>query len=504
MILSSLARTALALAVLVPLAAAQEGAPARTPSGAQRSALASLEATRVKQQALATRIWEWAELGLREERSALALIAFLEAEGFTIERGPSGMPTAFIASWGSGAPVLAFLSEYDALPELSQVAEPRLEARVAGAGGHGCGHNLFGVASAAAGVALKAAMQAQRLGGTVRIYGTPAEEQGLGKTFLVRDGRFDDVDACLSWHPAHRNAVLVQASKALRSFEITFHGRAAHASAAPWEGVSALDGLEAFCAGVNLLREHFPETARVHYVITEGGAAPNIVPARARLWGFVRADDWKEQDKVFRHVAAIAEGADRMAWGEEYGDAQRGFRACEIDVLSGLYEYNVNRALAARMHRAFELVGAPAYSESEQEFGKNLQRAFGLSPKGYPTDVLPFDPQAPPIPGGSTDVANVSWVTPTADVSVATWPFGVPAHSWASTAASGAPGGYRAMHTAAQVLALTAAELLEDPDALREMREELQRARERFDYGPPVPKEATPRLPWHERGGVKK
>ncbi|MFT7462648.1 MAG: aminobenzoyl-glutamate utilization protein B [Pseudohongiellaceae bacterium] len=364
-----------------------------------------------------------------------------------------------------------------------------------GAPGHGCGHNLFGSGSVGAAIALKAAMETHDLPGTVRIFGTPAEEHGIGKVFLVRDGWFDDVDACLSWHPANQNEVSLQPSKALRSFEVTFFGRSAHAAGAPWHGVSALDAVEAFTTGVNLLREHMPETARTHYVVSDGGEAPNVVPSKASVWLFTRGEDWPEQEEVYQHVLACVRGADLMSWGEEHGDGQAGYRPPQVDVFTGLYHYNPNEALARLMHDNLTLVGPADYTEAHHNFAKELQRGFGIEPVGMHAEITPFDPAAPPLPGGSTDVANISWVCPTIDLSVANWPMGIPAHSWASTAASGSDAGRQAMIVAAKVLACAGIDVLTNPTAVSAMAEEFAVSSASFPYVDPLGPDAVPSLP---------
>ena len=485
----------LAPAAGVPL---QDGALAWTAE--KRTAAAAVEARAETLVAASRRIWEYAELALKERRSSELLAELLEAEGFQVERGVSDMPTAFVASFGQGRPVVAYLAEFDALPGLSQKVASEAEALVPGAGGHGCGHNLFGAGSVGAGIALKEAMQAHGLKGTVRVYGTPAEEQGIGKVFMVRDGLFADVDACLSWHPSDKNEVSVQPSKALRSFEVTFYGRSAHASGAPWKGVSALDAVEAFETGINLLREHMPETARIHYIVSEGGQAPNVIPARARVWLFTRGKDWPEQEQVFHHVLKILEGADLMAWGEEHGLVENGYRAPEIDMFTGLYHYNPNHAAARALHANLVLVGAADYTEEEDDFARRLQAAFDLEPVGMHAVVDPFDPDAAPEPGGSTDVANISWVCPTIDLSVANWPVDVPAHSWASTAASGSSAGFKAMLVAAKVLAAAGIDVLADPELVQAMRTELEAQAKEFPYVSPVGSDVRPSLPTHMRG----
>ena len=466
---------------------------------AKRTAAGAVDARAAALTEASTRIWELAEIALKERESSGLLAALLEAEGFEVERGVSDMPTAFVATYGEGPPVVAYLAEYDALPGLSQTVSPTLEARIPGANGHGCGHNLFGAGSVGAGIALRRAMEEHGLPGTVRVYGTPAEEHGLGKVFMVRDGLFDDVDACLSWHPSNKNEVSVQPSKALRSFEVTFHGRSAHAAGAPWKGVSALDAVEAFETGVNLLREHMPETARIHYVVTDGGQAPNVVPALARVWIFTRGEDWAEQEQVFRHVEKIVEGADLMAWGEEHGDAEAGWRPAEMEVFTGLYHYNPSHAAARAMHANLVLVGPAAYTDEEHAFARRLQTAFDVEPEGMHAEIEPFDPGAPPEPGGSTDVANVSWVCPTIDLSVANWPMEIPAHSWASTAASGSTAGKKAMLVAAKVLACAGVDVLTDPELVRALHAELEEKAADFPYVSPVAPDQVPALPSHLR-----
>jgi aminobenzoyl-glutamate utilization protein B len=492
----------LLLLAFAPFFQSAADAAARAPADwtpAKKAAAATIDRDTAALTAMSQQIFGFAELALSETRSSELLASYAEQHGFKVERGVAQMATAWVATWNSGAgPTIGVLAEFDALPSLSQVGgSPKQEAVAAGGSGHGCGHNLFGVAATAAAVALKEAMTAQKIAGTIKLYGTPAEEQGLGKIYMVRDGLFDGVDACLSWHPADKNEVDLQPSKACLSFEVTFHGRSAHASAAPWDGVSALDAVESFEHGVNLLREHMPETARIHYVVTEGGKAPNVIPNRARVWMYVRGKEWREAEKVYAHVEKCIDGADRIAWGEEHGVAAVGYKAPEIVRLSGLYEYNINFAGSEVLQRNLELVGVPAFSDDEQQFARALQSAFGAKPQGFSTAITPFSRDRAPEPGGSTDVANVSWVTPTVELRVATWPQEIPAHSWASTAASGSAGGYRAMAIAAKVLAATGLDCLTDQDALAAMKREFAKSRETFDYSPAVRPTDVPSVPSH-------
>ena len=456
------------------------------------------------------KIFGFAETALTETQSSKTLADLAEQAGFTVTRGVAGMATAWVASWSckpapnstetAPGPTIGVLAEFDALPSLSQKAAcATKEPLVDGAPGHGCGHNLFGVASLAAAVAMKDALQAEPHACTIKLFGTPAEEQGIGKIFMVRDGLFDGVDACLSWHPSDKNEVHLQPTKACISFEVTFFGRSAHASAAPWDGVSALDALEAFEHGVNLLREHIPETGRMHYVVTEGGKAPNVVPNRARLWMYVRGKDWPEAEKIYAHVEKCVTGGDLMAWGEEYQLASAGYRAPEIVRLSGQYEYNINFAGSEVMQKEFERIGVATYSEAEQTFAHQLEESFGAPSLGFSTTITPFDRNRVPEPGGSTDVANVSWTVPTVELRVATWPQKIPAHSWASTAASGSDGGYRAMLTSAKVLAATGLDFITDPAARARMKAEFDASRKSFHYSPAVRPEDKPLLPTNMR-----
>ncbi len=469
---------------------------------AKKAAADSIDKNAERCVSTSRQIFDLAETALTETKSSALLAALAESNGFKVERGVSQMETAWVATWssGSGGPTIGVLAEFDALPSLSQKAGVATkEPIVEGQPGHGCGHNLFGVAATAAAIALKDAMGAEKIAGTIKLFGTPAEEQGIGKIFMVRDGLFDGVDVCLSWHPSYKNEVHLEPSKACISFEVTFHGRSAHASAAPWEGISALDAVEAFEHGVNLLREHMPETARIHYVVTEGGKAPNVIPNRARVWMYVRGKDWPEAEKVYAHVEKCVAGADLMAWGEEHGVAAAGWRAPEITRLSALYDLNINFAGSEVMQKNFELVGAAAYTADEQAFARALQKSFGQPEAGFMTKVIPFDRHRVPEPGGSTDVGNVSWTVPTVELRVATWPEKIPAHSWASTAASGSSGGYRAMVVAAKVLATTGLDFLTDQNARARAKAEFAESRRSFRYSPAVRPGDRPMLPSNAR-----
>jgi aminobenzoyl-glutamate utilization protein B len=503
---ASTARTSSPVATSTSASASGSALPAASWTSLKTQAAKSVDRGADTYVATSRKIFDYAETALTERKSSKELADLAEQNGFKVQRGVAGMETAWVATWScaSGGPTIGVLAEFDALPSLSQKpAQATKEPVVEGKPGHGCGHNLFGVAATAAAIAMKQALESEPRPCTIKLYGTPAEEQGIGKIFMVRDGLFDGVDAVLSWHPADRNEVHLQPTKAAISFEVTFHGRSAHASAAPWDGVSALDALEAFEHGVNLLREHVPETARMHYVVSDGGGAPNVVPNRARIWMYVRGKDWPEAEKVYAHVEQMVTGADMIAWGEEYRLASAGYQPPEITRLSGLYEYNINYAGSELMQRNFELVGAAAYSESEQQFARDLQKSFGQPEAGFSTKVVPFDRHRPPEPGGSTDVANVSWTTPTVELRVATWPEKVPAHSWASTAASGSTGAFKAMLVAAKVLATTGLDFATDAAALASMKAEFAKSRESFHYSPAVRPEDKPMLPTSMRAALE-
>ena len=421
--------------------------------------------------ALASDLWNFAELGYLEEKSSRRLSTYLEERGFAVERGVAGMPTAFLATFGGGAPTLGILAEFDALPGLSQAATPAREPVVQGAPGHACGHHLFGAASVAAGAAVARWLEAGGHGGTVRVYGTPAEEGGSGKVYLTRAGLFDDVDAVLHWHPSDRNDASPGSSTANKSGRFRFHGAAAHAASAPDKGRSALDGVEAMNYMVNLMREHMPSDARIHYVITDGGDAPNIVPESAEVYYYVRHPRPERAVALFERVVSAAEGAARGTGTEMSYEVMHGnFPVLRNDTLAEVFDTNL-RAL-----------GGIEYSPAEQTFAEAIRTTL-LAPRmelGSQRDVRPFRFRQGM---GSTDVGDVSWNVPTAGFRTATWVPGTPAHSWQAVAAGGMSIGHKGMVLAARVLAVTAAELLREPERLREARAELERRRgEDFVY----------------------
>lgn len=474
-------RLALALATLsigLPAAAAT----ARKPDPARKQAVvASVDRHRAELVALSDQVWGFAETALRETRSAQVLADYAQQQGFTVERGVAGLPTAFTATYGQGRPVIAVMGEYDALPGLSQKAEPAREALVAGAPGHGCGHNLFGVASLGAALAIKEALADGRLKGTVRFYGTPAEEAVGGKVYMLRAGLFKDVDVALVWHPDTENRADAVSNQAIVDLAVEFHGRAAHAAYDPWNGRSALDALELFTHAVNLMREHVKPTVRLHYVVTDGGDVPNVVPEHARLWLWVRDVQRAGVQDVLARVRQAAAGA-AQATGTE----------ARVTVQAGDYELLINQAGARLLHDNLAWLGPIAYTAEEEAFARALQKSAGVAEKGMDTRLQPLEGQE--STGGSTDVGDVSWNVPTLHVSVATAPAGVPWHAWPVVAAGGMSIGHKGLVQAAKALAATMYDLYDRPAAREAVQAEFREKTRGFTYEPFIP-DGPPPLP---------
>lgn len=443
------------------------------------------------------KIWEFAEVGLREYRSAELLAGMLEGLGFSVKRGVAGMPTAFVAEYGEGGPVVGILGEYDALPGMSQEAVPRRKPRQAGAPGHACGHNLFGVASLAAAAAVKAAIEAGKVRGTIRFYGCPAEETLVGKIFMARAGLFDDCDAALAWHPMPVNAVWAASSLALNSVKFRFHGAAAHAAANPDMGRSALDAVELMNMGVNMLREHVMQEARIHYVITNGGGEPNVVPATAEVWYYVRAPKRHQVDAIYERVRKIAQGAALMTETT----------VTETFLTAG-YDYLPNAAVGQAMAENLARLGGPGFTADEHAWAAELAKTFEpgqreavMRPFGtdFPADVWLHDGVLPPfgagtLLAGSTDVGDVSYITPTAQVVTACYPIGVAGHSWQLCASVATSVGVKGMVLAAKTMGLTAIDLLSDPLLVERAKAELARATAGSPYRCAVPADVPPPL----------
>jgi aminobenzoyl-glutamate utilization protein B len=447
----------------------------------KQAAAAAIEAHGGELVSLSDQVWSFAETALREKRSAALLADYAEKQGFRVERGIAGLPTAFVASYGEGAPVIAVLGEYDALPGLSQKAVPEKAPLVAGAAGHGCGHNLFGAASLGAATAVKELIAAGRLKGTVRFYGTPAEESVGGKAYMARDGAFKDVDVALAWHPADRNRADMHGGQAIVDMLVEFHGKAAHAAADPWNGRSAVDAVELFTHAVNMMREHVKPTARMHYVITAGGDVPNVVPELGRVWIWAREFDRTELDSIIERLRAAVQGA-------ALGAGVSGSLKIQAGDLEILINETGERLLDANLRR----FGPIRYTPEEDAFARALQKNSGVEERGMDSEVVPLDKQEQE--GGSTDVGDVSWVVPTLHVSVATAPRGVPWHAWPVVAAAGTSIGHKGMVLAAKTLAATMVDLFEDPAARAAVRAEFERKTKGYVYHPYIP-DGPPPLP---------
>ncbi len=421
----------------------------------------------------AQKIWEFAEVGFQETQSSALLQQTLEKEGFKIERGVADMPTAFTATFGSGKPVIGILGEFDALPGVSQDAVPELKPIPGKGAGHACGHHLFGVASAASAIAIKNWLIATKRSGTIRFYGTPAEEGGAGKVYMVRAGLFNDVDAVVHWHPGSSNAASPGASLANKSGKFRFYGVASHAAASPERGRSALDAVEAMNDMVNMMREHVQEDTRIHYVITRGGEAPNVVPAFAEVYYYVRHPKAGEVKSIWERVVKAAQGA---ALGTE--------TRSEYEVTGGVYNMLPNETLAKVMDTNLRAVGGYTYTPTEKAFAEKIQTSFtGTIPSLETTQqIAPFRMEEA---GGSTDVADISWVVPTTGLRTATWVPGTAAHSWQAVAAGGTSIGSKGMMIAAKTLALTIIDLFNSPQVIEDAWKELRSARgNNFVYDP--------------------
>ncbi len=458
-------------------------------SGEKATALEAVDAFRDEIHDMSMTLWDFSELALLEDASAEYLADVLESEGFTVERGVAEMPTAFVASFGNGRPIIGVLAEFDALPNIGNAVVPRKEPRADGnPHGQGCGHNLFGAASVGAAVALKQTMEEHGLSGTVRLYGAPAEETVVGKVYMAKAGLFDDLDATLDWHPSTETKVRNQSGQAMNNFEVEFFGQAAHAAGDPWNGRSALDAVEMMNYGANMLREHVRPTTRIHYVIPSAGEAPNVVPEYAKVWYYVRDTARAPVEKYYDRLLKIAEGA-ALATATEH----------EVRLLTGVHAMLLNRPLQEAMQANLEQVGAPDFTEEYQAFARELQEFLDVEAKGLDTEVKPLKDEPEPPGGGSTDVAEVSRIAPVVSLSVTTAPAGIPWHSWATSASHGTEGSVLGAVVAAKVLALTGVDMLTDPELLREARAFFDEVTGGEPYDPPVPEDQKPPLP--KRGG---
>jgi aminobenzoyl-glutamate utilization protein B len=445
-------------------------------------------------------IWGYAELGLMEHRSSKLLANELEKHGFKVERGVAGMPTAFVASWGSGKPVIGVMGEYDALPGISQKKVPKKNPLIEGAPGHGCGHNIHGVSGMAGAIAVRYALEELGLGGIVKFYGTPAEENYDGKVFMARAGLFDGVEAVLSHHPGSMNVAGLASSNAVNNVKFHFHGKTSHAAGSPEQGRSALDAVELMNIGVNFLREHVVEKARIHYVIEAGGGQPNVVPDYARSWYYVRAPERDQLEPIYNRILKIAEGAAMMTETN-----------LEVEFLGGCYNKLPNRALSELVTANMREIGVPRYIGEELEFAGRIAESFpkeqkrdALRNRKVPdweryvdvdlvTDILDAWDEGE-VSAGSTDVSDISWKTPTMEFTTTAFVLGAPGHSWQHVACSGMSIGHKSLIFAAKTIAGTALDLMTKPELLKKAQDEFGKRMERRTYRCPIPDEIQPPL----------
>ena len=420
---------------------------------------------------IALQIWNYAEVGYKEKKSSALLQQTLQANGFTVQSGVAEMPTAFVASYGSGKPVIAILAEFDALPGLSQEANPEKKPITGIDAGHGCGHHLFGTASVAAGIELKKLIESKKLSGTVRVYGCPAEEGGSGKVYLVRAGLFNDVDVAVHWHPSDANSITMTSALANTSAKFRFYGIASHASMAPEKGRSALDAVESMDYMANMMREHVPQETRIHYVITQGGKAPNVVPDFAEVFYYVRHPKKDQVVSIFQRLVKTANGA---AMGTE--------TKVDYEIIGGTHDLLINRTLGEAMQLDLQKVGGVTYTAEEIEFGKKLQSTFTYKVPAINSaaNIIPL--KNIDAGGGSTDVGDVSYAVPTVGLEAATWIPGTPAHSWQAVACGGTEIGTKGMMVAAKTMALMAIDLFSDPALINKAKQEFIQSKGDYQY----------------------
>ena len=448
----------------------------------KKEVVASVEKHKENLIQLSDSIWALAETAFEESVSSKLLADYAEKNGMMVTRGVANIPTAFIATYGSGKPVISVLGEFDALPGLSQNSVPTKDPRIEGAPGHGCGHNMFGAASLGAAIAIKEQIEAGKIKGTVKFFGTPAEEKFFGKVWMVEAGLWDDVDVNVSWHPSAQIEADVQSGLSLVDFIVEFYGQAAHASADPWNGRSAADALELYTTGINYYREHIRPTSRIHYHIQDGGQVVNVVPDYARLWVRVRDPKRKVMLPTYERVKAMAEGAAIMA-NVDY----------KISLVSGIYETLVNRAGGEIMQNNLELLGPITYTEEETEYGKAIQRATGKPEVGMDGEVHPLKETEELPGGGSTDVGDVSWNVPNINLGVTVAPKDTPWHSWTVVACGGMSIGHKGMVHAAKAMGLTMFDLFKDAKLVDKVKEEYKTRKgdEKYeamiDGPPPIP-----------------
>jgi aminobenzoyl-glutamate utilization protein B len=431
-------------------------------------------------------IWSFAELGMQEFKSSALLIKTLEDEGFVVEKGVAGMPTCFVASWGSGKPVIGILGEYDALPMISQKPLYSFQAPLLeGAPGHGCGHNMMGTAGAAAAIAVKKSMEQNNLQGTIKFFGSPAEETVISRPYMVREGVFKDVDAVIDNHTSTDMTTSYGVNgNAVMSVVFSFKGKTSHAAGAPWSGRSALDGVELMNVATNYLREHLFYTHRLHYVVTEGGEAPNVVPDKASVWYYIRNTD-ERLEEMYKRVLDCAKGA-AIASGTILDT---------VVVLTAVHQRHSNKGMAETIQRNIELVGLPQWTEAEHNFAKSLQKELGAKETGFPVRIKALEqPSGIQVGGGSSDVGEVTLIAPAATLN---FPGGVPGeigHHWSTVTAGYGSAAWKGLNAGAKVMAASALDLLTNPKLLTEIRKEFEEYSKDHPYKSFLPEGAKPPL----------
>ena len=448
-------------------------------------------------------IWEWAEVGLQEIKTGTLVADLLEKNGFKVDRGVSGMPSAFVATYGSGKPVIGMMGELDALPGISQKPVPYKDPVVEGGAGHGCGHHGYAVAAMGGALAVKEVMEKEKIPGTIKCFGCPAEETLVGKVFMVRDGYFDGLDACLGHHPGSMNTSSLRSGNAMNSVKFEFFGKASHAAGSPEQGISAMDGIELMNVGVNYMREHVVQEARIHYIVEDGGVQPNVVPPYARSWYYVRAPRRDLVDRYYERLLKMADGADLMAETTH-----------KVEFLTGVHNGVANRPLAETLVANMREIGAPTYTDEELKFASKLAESVSHDEKmdrlRKLSQILPsaleledvdldtniYDPFGEEIKGGggSSDVADVAWNCPTQQFSTTCFLVGAPGHSWQHVAVSGMSVGQKSSVFATKVMATTVIDLLTTPELLEKVKDDWETRMKGFTYVSPLPPDLKPPL----------
>jgi aminobenzoyl-glutamate utilization protein B len=460
------------LSIIISITATAQKKKAINTEPLKTTAATGIQAAYNQYKQMALQIWDYAELGYKEEKSSTLLQQTLQQNGFEVQAGVAGIPTAFVATYGSGYPVIGILAEFDALPGLSQTVAPEKQSAGKNAG-HACGHHLFGVASVASGIAIKKLMETKQLTGTIKVFGCPAEEGGSGKVYMVREGLFNDVDIAIHWHPGSSNGVTTTSALANKSAKFRFYGISAHASAAPDKGRSALDGVEAMDNMVNMMREHVPQEARIHYVITNGGKAPNVIPDFAEVYYYVRHPKKEVVVSIFDRVVNAAKGA---ALGTD--------TKMDFEIIGGTHDLLLNTTLAEVMQRNLEKTGGITYTDEEKLFAQKIQATLNSTDVPDIATATTVNPLklTTDAGGGSTDVGDVSYAVPTVGLRTATWVPGTPAHSWQAVACGGTDIGIKGMINAAKVMALTAIDLYLDTNIIQKAKTEFKQAKGNYQY----------------------